>query len=242
MARLRYDRFPGGYLRFLTRLSVAILAAGIMTLPATAAGEAPLGVVLVAGNAHLGTVSAAMGADVYSGDLLKTDPGGTLRVKAGSNQFYLASSSSAALSQQNNLIRMNLIAGTADFSLAGTGGFEVDTPIGLVRAANGQRAFGAVSIAGPHKILVSAYHGDLVFDGNGEERTIKEGEAYNVSFVPDNPSSSNSAEKPGSPAPALGPGKTGHIILDAVIITAAGVGAYYFWREFTESDDHIHPQ
>ena len=235
--------FREGYLRFAIRFSAAvILAAGILALPAMAAGEAPLGVVLVAGNAHLGTVSAAMGADVYPGDILATDPGGTLRVKAGASQFYLAAASTAALSQQNHLVRVNLITGTAGFSLAETGRFEVETPVGIVRAASGQRAFGEVSIAGPHKILVAAYHGDLVVDGNGQERTIKEGEAYNVSFVPDTTSSSASAEKSDSPTPALGPGKTGHIIFDAVIISAAGVAAYYIWQESTESDDRIHPQ
>lgn len=236
------SEFREGGLRLLIRFSAAILAAGVLALPAVAAGEAPLGVVLVAGNARLGTVSAAQGADVYSGDVLATDPGGTLRVKAGSSQFYLASSSSAALSQRDHLIRMHLLAGTAGFSLAGMGWFEVETPVGIVRAAGGQRAFGEVRIAGPRQIFVVAYHGDLLVGGNGEERTVKEGEAYNVSFVPDTTSSSASAGKSGSPTPALGPGKTGHLIMDAVFIGAAGVAGYFFWQEFTESDDRIHPQ
>ena len=53
------------------------------------AAEKPLGMVLVAENAHLSGATANIGADVFAGDALQTDPGGSWRLKVGSTQVYL---------------------------------------------------------------------------------------------------------------------------------------------------------
>ena len=52
---------------------VGILAASLMSVPAFAANEKPLGMVTQAMDAQLGTAKAAVGTTVYPGDSLVTD-------------------------------------------------------------------------------------------------------------------------------------------------------------------------
>jgi len=175
-----------------------------------------------------------LGADVYPGDSLKTDPGGTLRLKLGSSQFYILSASDASLSQNGNRVRARIIQGTAGFSSAEGEQFEVETPIATIRAADGQRAFGQVTLTGPQKMLVSAYRGDLVVERNGMARTIKAGEAYNVTYVPD-----PTPPAPPSPAPPQTGGSGGgneQLIFDAVVISSAVVAGVLLYHYESMSD------
>jgi hypothetical protein len=212
---------------------IAFLISGLVSLPAMSAGARPLGMVVTASNAHLSGANASIGADVFTGEALQTDPGGNLRLKFGSTQIYLNSGSNAVLGQQADPLRVQLTQGTLGFSSNAGKQFEVETPVGLVRSADGQRAFGEVTIVGPKKILVAAYHGSLVVSGPGVERTIPEGDAFNVSLLPD---PQPAAEPPaGSPTPAFHPG-AGSLVFDLVILgAAAGVG-YAIWHYTTESD------
>ena len=98
-----------------------------------------------------------------------------------------------------------------------------------------------MTITGPQKMIVAAYHGVLVVEGSGISRTIKEGDAYNVTFLPDAASDAGatppdpSAPSP-PPAPALHRGGPGSLAFDLVVLGgAAGLG-YFFWHRFTESD------
>ena len=175
---------------------------------------------------------------MFPGDSLDTDPGGTLRVKAGSTQLYLASQSAAKLDQQAAQIHVKLLHGTIGFSSSQAKQFEVETPVGIVRSADGQRAFGEVTITGQDKILVAAYHGSLVVEGNGVERTIKEGDAYNVSLAdPPPPADPN----PSSPKPAVTNGAGRTIVFDAVLLGGGAVAGYVIWHYTTESDTNPNP-
>jgi ferric-dicitrate binding protein FerR (iron transport regulator) len=228
-------------LRLIARsMLAAILVAGMLDLPAMAAAGRPVGMVVNAESARLGEANAAMGADVFAGDALQTDPGGTLRLKLGSTQLYLGSASAATLGQQENRLQVRLVRGMLGFSSAAGDQFQVETPIGIVRSADGQRAFGEVTITGPQSILVASYHGALLLSGSGGERTITEGDAYNVSLAPD----PNPAATPASPGPAPAPPVSGlqnHYVFDAVVIGAAAGAAAAFWVVFGNSDYHTHP-
>ncbi len=213
---------------------IACLIAGMMNLPVIAAAAKPLGLVTVAENAHLSGATASVGADVFTGDLLQTGPGGSLRLKFGSTQLYLTSDSNATLGQEANPLRVRLTRGRLGFSSGAGGQFEVETPVGMVRSADGQRAFGEVTILGPQKILVAAYHGSLVVAGAGIERTIPEGDAYNVTLTPDSePAGAGSA--PAAPKPALHPA-VGSLAFDLVVLGVAGGLGYAAWHFATESD------
>src|SRR5450755_2257316 len=95
-------------MRVFFRVSlIAILAAGLLNLPAYAANDTPLGMVIQAeGLAHLGAAKAAIGSTVYPGDSVFTEQGGTMRLRVGSSQVYLLSDSSASLAQSSNMVHV----------------------------------------------------------------------------------------------------------------------------------------
>jgi hypothetical protein len=215
---------------------VLVVVAGLLNIPPASGGEKPLGMIVLANSTYVDKGTAGSGADVFSGDYLKTDPGGTLRLKLGSSQLYLLSASEAILSQDGNEVRARIKQGTAGFSSAVAGQFDIETPIATIRAADGQRAFGQVTLTSSDKMLVSAYNGDLVVERNGETKIVKAGEAYNVSYAPDpTPASSSSS------APPQGSGTrartNGHLILEAVVIIGgAALGSGLLYHYLSESD------
>ena len=113
---------------FSRTLVVAFVAAGMLNMPAMAASEKPLGIVVLATNAHLDTADAAMGANVYAGDALDTAIGGTLRLKVGTGQLYLMSESSAQLVPSATGAHAKLVRGTIGFSAAASDGIAIETP------------------------------------------------------------------------------------------------------------------
>ena len=127
-------------------------------------------------------------------------------MKFGATQLYLNSGQCGTIGQEGPPLRVALTQGTLGFSSNAGDQFEIDTPVGIVRGADGQRAFGEVTILGPRTILVAAYHGSLVVAGSGVQRTIPEGDSYNVTFVPDAaPGGAEPSALPpaGSPKPGL---------------------------------------
>ena len=221
---------------------IACLICGLLNVPPAMAAAKPVGMVVLAENAHLSGVTANIGADVFTGDVLHTDPGGTLRMKFGATQLYLNSASAATVSQEGPPLRVSLTQGTLGFSSNAADQFEIETPVGMVRGADGQRAFGEVTILGPQKILVAAYHGSLVVAGSGVQRTIPEGDSYNVTLVPDAaPGGAEPSALPPAGSPKPGLNTHGTLVFDLIVIgAAAGVG-YAIWHYTTESDPHPHP-
>jgi len=166
----------------ISALLVAVLAIGPWNLPASAATAQPLGVVIQAKSAHLDSSEAVMGATVYSGDAIDTDAGGTLRLRVGSNQVYLTSSSAASFGQAGNVAQVTITSGTIGFSGSKPDQLELETPGGILRGAPGQPTFGQVTVLSPQEMLISAYRGSLTLDNDGEFHTISEGKAYRVTI------------------------------------------------------------
>ena len=231
---------------------IAFIVAGMLNIPPVAAAANPIGMVVTSSNAHLGEVNAAVGTNVFPGDTLQTEPTGTLRLKVVGNQVYLAPASLAVLLGEGHAVTAQLIKGTLGFSSPAAAQFEVETPVGIVRAANGKGAFGEVTIVGPRKILVAAYHGSLVVTGSGVERTIKEGDAFNVTFLPDpqGPAGAGTGDAgPGgnSGGNQGGNGNTRHavvnhgqLIFDSIVIGALFGAGLAAWDLATESDSQPH--
>jgi hypothetical protein len=223
-------------MRHFSRLSltcavIGSMVGGMTALPATGADK-PLGMVLTSQAGYLNRTLAATGVDVYSGDALSTDPGGTLRWKVKWTQLYLLSASAATLAQSNAVLHAHLGSGTIGFSTAPGDGLEIETPVGTVRPAAGQRAYAQVTIVAPDTILVAAYRGSLVVNGHGEERTIKEGEAYNVRFVPD----SAPAEPANSPPQKAYNSGNGHLIFALTFVGISAVISGIIYHQEAESD------
>jgi hypothetical protein len=171
---------------------LALLAVGLMNLPAMAASEKPLGTVVTTQDARLDSVTAAIGASVYSGDSIATDEGGSVRLALGATQMYLLSSSSAILTPQQNGVQATLEHGTLGFSTSTPSQFELETPFGIVRGTDEKQVFGEVILLRPSVMRVTSYEGTIVVEGrDGVEKKIEKGESYEVSTDPPNPADDN---------------------------------------------------
>jgi hypothetical protein len=206
---------------------VVVLAAGMMNLPLMAANEKPLGLVVLAQNAHLDSADAAMGANVYAGDALDTAAGGTLRLKVGTGQLYLMSESAAQFVPAENGAHAKLVRGTIGFSAAASDGIEIETPVGIVRAADGQRAFGQVMLMSPREMIVTSYTGTLVVERDGEEHVINEGKTFDVSLPP-----SDSAPQKYGVTPAF----NDKLLLKLIVVGAVAVAGFFVWCVESESN------
>ena len=215
---------------FCRSILVAVLASGMLNSPLLAAAK-PLGMVVLAQNAHLGEADLALGTNVFSGDFLETEPRGNLRLRMGAAQVYLAAASAAILDEQGDTIGARLVRGTVGFSSAPVNGFEIETPIATVRPAKGP-AFGEVTLVNPQTILVAAYRGSLLVKGNGIERVIPEGSAYNITYSPDPEPAASSPSSQGS----YGVSNHGRWLVAAGILGGTAAISYWVWHHTTESD------
>jgi hypothetical protein len=158
------------------------MVASLLNLPTFAATEKPLGLVTQAQEAQIGSAIVAIGTTVYPGDTVATDTGGLLRLKVGGSQVYLLASSAATLSQNAQMVHALVSRGTVGFSSNGTDQVGLEIPEGIVSAANGQPAYGQVTLTGPREVVISAYRGTLVLDNDGEMHTIPAGKSYRVTM------------------------------------------------------------
>lgn len=205
---------------------VVVCICGLLSLPAVAATARPLGVVLTADHARLDNASATVGADVFAGDALMTDRGGSMRVTIGPSQVYLLSASSATLAPDADRVQTKVTIGTVGFSTSSPGQLEIQTPLGMIRGADSKPIFGQVTVLTASQMRVSSYEGTLlVIDHTGAEKLILPGETYDATLAND----------PGSNPPPAGATGTGinwkHVVYVAVPLVVAGVVACSLWPE-----------
>jgi len=210
----------------------------LLDIPALAATAKPLGLVVQAREALLDNSTLAVGTTVYPGDTVQTDEGGTLRLKFGTNQLYLLSSSAATFSQNENTIRATVGRGTVGFSSNASSELELAIPQGILRAARGQAASGQVTITNPQEVVISAYQGALVLDNEGEFHTIPAGKTYRVTMdlepAAAQPEPARRDQDPNKDAGVI-PTKRRKLYFELILIGAAAIGTYFIWREVTES-------
>src|SRR5277367_181283 len=161
---------------------VVLLVTSLLDVPAFAANEKPLGLVIQAQQAHLDNASLTVGTSVFSGDSLVTEAGGALRLKLGGSQLYLLSESAATLAQNATVVHAVVARGTVGFSSNGADNIELEIPQGILRAADGQPAYGQVTILSPLEVVISAYRGALVLDNEGDLHIIPAGKNYRVTM------------------------------------------------------------
>ena len=215
-----------------------LLVLALLDIPALAATAKPLGLVVQAREAMLDNSTLAVGTTVFPGDTVQTDEGGTLRLKFGTNQLYLLSSSAATFSQNENTIRATVTRGTVGFSSNASSELELAIPQGILRAARGQAASGQVTITNPQEVVISSYQGALVLDNEGEFHTIPAGKTYRVTM------DLEPAAEPAAPArrdqdpnkdAGVIPTKRRKLYFELILVGAAAIGSYFIWREVTVS-------
>jgi hypothetical protein len=211
---------------------VAIVVFALISIPGFAANEKPLGLVTQAQAAHLGNAAVVIGTSVYTGDTLSTDEGGTVRMRVGGSQFYLLASSAATLSANSSAVNASVDRGTVGFSSNGVDQIALDIPEGILRAANGQPAYGQVTILSPLEVIISAYRGTLVLDNDGELHEISAGKSYRVTMDLEPASEPQQAAGVGGPDvnPKIKHPRRRRLAFDLIvlgIVGAASWGLYY---------------
>ena len=218
---------------------IAILVAGMLNLPAYAANDSPLGMIIQAeGLAHLGPTKAAIGSTVYPGDSIFTETGSTMRLRVGGSQVYLLSESGASLSQGKDMVHVVVSHGTVGFSSPANDPVGLDTPLGFVHPVPGHAAFGQVTLNSRIEMIVTAYHGDLIVEENGNVHTILEGKSYRITTdlePPAQPSSSSQSSQGSGTKSAMSSPK-GEVI---AIVGGAALLSLLAWSEFCESPSRM---
>jgi hypothetical protein len=219
---------------------IAILAVGMLNLPAYAANDTPLGMIIQAeGLAHIGPTKAAIGSTVYPGDSVFTETGSTMRLRVGGSQVYLLSESGASLSQGKDMVHVVVSHGTVGFSSPANDPVGLDTPLGFVHPVAGHAAFGQVTLNSRIEMIVTAYHGDLIVEENGNVHTILEGKSYRITTDLEPPaqpgSSSQSSQGSGTTKSAMSSPK-GEVI---AIVGGAVLLSWLAWSEFCESPSRM---
>lgn len=170
----------------LNRASVAILLSStLLTSPLYSAPSAAYGTVVFANRASLGDATASVGATVFSGDRLSTDPVGSIQIRAGAARLLLASSSSATLAQDDKNHSATLTAGTATFSTANSKAFALHFASATIRPNTDQPTIGKVTIVSAKELIVESVRGSLQIAVEDDVREIPEKAAYRVVLDPD---------------------------------------------------------
>jgi hypothetical protein len=198
---------------------------------ASGAAEArPIAVVASADRARISAQLASTGATVFPGDSLDTDTGGELRLVIGKGQVYILSDSAVNVGQQAGVLEASVLRGTVGFSSLTSRQFQLETPEGTIRAANGLPAHGQVTITGPKELIVSAYEGKLLLERNDQKLMISAGQSYDVALVPD-----TTPPVPPQGKQGVQTGYTDHLVWKIVVVGTAGLVGYLLWRWISES-------
>ena len=207
-------------MRVLRALSAGILSFSLASIPVCAGSTStaiPLGIVVTAENARVGESSVSVGTTVYGGDLLSTEAGGSVQVRAGAAKLLLASSTTAVLNDNEGTHSAKLIRGTAIFSTGNAHAFTLFASKAAISAHTDAPTIGQITYVSDKELLVLAKRGDLVVTVGDESQVILEGTSYRVLLDPP-------ADASQGPTGAGGPVHAGRsrFLLFAATVTAIG--------------------
>lgn len=165
------------------RESVAVfLALSLFLTPVFGATGSPVGAILSAVRAHVGTAPASAGTTVFGGDKLSTEQNGNIQIRAGAARLLLSGSSSATLRDADGPPSAMLSSGTAIFATAIARAFTLLAARAEIRPRDDVPTIAQVSIETPKQFLVRSSRGALTVTVDGETKIIPEGETYRVTL------------------------------------------------------------
>ena len=208
-------------------LSVVLIEAPVMAAPASSPST-PLGVVLLAENAHAGTNVIASGETIYDGDHLQTPADGTLRVRLGAEQILLRKNTEADVHAIANGFSAKLNSGSVVVSSAEGQTFELVADGATIRPANAQPASGQITVITPKELVLTGTRGALTVTMGNEVKTLEAGNSYRLEVEPEN---SEPGPQPQIPLPTA----QNHFLL--ILIPAVAIGtAIAIWRATMSPD------
>lgn len=137
-----------------------------------------------ADRAHLGAGNASAGTTVFPGDKLRTEPGGSLQIRAGAARLLLPGSSSATLTLENDRPAAVLTIGSAIFSTANSQAFALHVAAAVIRPSTDLPTIGQVTVVNPKEFLVKSVRASLRLAVADDVREIPEGAAYRIVLDP----------------------------------------------------------
>jgi hypothetical protein len=115
---------------------------------------------------------------------LRTEPGGSLQIRAGAARLLLSGSSSATLTQENDRPAAILTTGSAIFSTANSKAFAFHVAAAVIRPSTDQPTIGQVMVLNPQEFLVKSIRASLRLSVEDDVREIPEGAAYRIVLNP----------------------------------------------------------
>jgi hypothetical protein len=221
--------------REIVRLGLsAIVTLSLIVPPAWSAPATPLGTVVSAERAHVGTAAASVGTTVFSGDKLETEQLGKVQVRAGAARLLLSGASRVTWGTEADTPAVTLTTGTATFSTANSRAFALRMATAVIRPQGEGPAIGNVTVLNPKELVVRCSRGAVSITVNDDTRVIPEGTAYHVVLDPDASLAADAAAQPWGSNPPKKPGKSRFIWY---AIAVAAVVTYFFVDEAVESPD-----
>ncbi len=216
---------------------IAILIGTLANLPAVGAAEKPLGMVTQSSAARLDSAAAAVGATVYPGDTIDTESTGSIRLRAGTAQYYLMSASSSRLQPSSSGLSAELVRGTAGFASGASDIVELSALGAMVRSRSGEASHGRVTIVGANELVVTSFRGPFDISIDGDSHEIPDGQSIRVQIVDaqDQGGGSKGGNGSGTIPAVRNRKKLLLITLYAAAGVAAGVGGYFIYHELNES-------
>jgi hypothetical protein len=170
---------------FFSRIVLALLIFGLITLPANAAPMATaLGVVITASQARVGNSKAMNGSTVFPGDRLSTTETGHLQVRFGRTQARFLPGSLAVVGQTPAGVNAHLLSGAVSLSSAAGDSFSLSANQAVVRPAASQDVVAQVTRVSPAELLLSSSKGALEVTFDGEVTTLEPGHTYRMLLDP----------------------------------------------------------
>jgi hypothetical protein len=161
-----------------------ILSCSLLQTPVSRASSSSLGTIVYADRAHLGAGNASVGATIFPGDTLRTEPGGSLQIRVGATRLLLSSSSSATLTQQDDRSAAILTDGSAVFSTANSKAFAFHVSAAVIRPGTDLPTIGQLTVLNPREFLVKSIRASLRLAVGDDVREIPEGVAYRIVLDP----------------------------------------------------------
>jgi len=209
--------------KLVITLLLPIFGIALMHIPAQAAPAgsvvSPMGVVLQAHRAQVGTSLAMSGATVFDGDALATETEGTLQVRFGGSQAYLQPKSSAVVHASSGGFGANLKYGSVILSSANGEMFSLLANGATIRPGTSQPTVGQVTWVNANELLLTSRKGSLEVSMDGDVKTVAEGNSYRMVIQP-----SQSTAGPGPQGSGTLTAGRNRFLFIAIALVGTGVG------------------
>jgi hypothetical protein len=145
----------------------------------------PIGLVVVAHKAHLGSADALQGASVFAPQRLSTQSGGMLNIRLQQAQLTLSGDSRAHIEALEGQLRTILDHGAMRMEWSGTSPVELRVLEVAIRPQGNTTTLAEVALTGKGELLLTSHAGALEATYEGVTQVIPAGATYKALVAPE---------------------------------------------------------